>query len=81
MRAKHILTKDNFTGEHPLCSYVQAYLKLNNLKVGDSWDNVDYMFWIDKKHDEFRKLHRLPEHITLNDSQVEQFLHFIGYYD
>jgi hypothetical protein len=39
------------------------------------------MFWIQKQHREFRKINKLPEHITLNDSQVELFLNYIGYYD
>ena len=36
------------------------------------------MFWIDKKHSEYRNIHNMPDHIMLNDEQVKDFCDFIG---
>jgi ABC-type xylose transport system substrate-binding protein len=78
-REYNTLTEENFIGEHPLCSYVQAYLKSEDLTIGDEWNTVEYMRWIEDKQAAFRKLYKIPEHITYNQSQNEIFLEFIGY--
>ena len=58
--------------------YLLAYLKAFNIKDGEEIKNYNYMFWIDQKHTEYRKLHNMPEHIMLNDEQVKDFCIFIG---
>ena len=68
-----IIVKDNL--KNP---YVLAYCKAHGVKQGEKVKNIDYMFWIDKKHDDFRKLHNLPEHIELNETENKHFLSFIG---
>ena len=44
---------------------------------GEEIKNYDFMFWIDKKHTEYRNIHNMPEHIMLNDEQVKDFCAFI----
>lgn len=61
--------------------YVLAYAKEKDIKMGEEFKTTEYMFWIDKKHDAFRKLHKLPDHIELNEKEKEMFLHFIGFYN
>ena len=58
--------------------YLLAYLKVFNIKDGEEIKNYDFMFWIDKKHTEYRNIHNMPEHIMLNDEQVKEFCAFIG---
>ena len=59
--------------------YVLAFCKAHGVKQGEKVKNIDYMFWIDKKHDDFRKLHNLPEHIQLNEKQHKAFCAYIGF--
>jgi len=68
-----IISKDNIKNK-----YVLAYCKAHGVKQGEEVKNTDYMFWIDKKHDDFRTLKGLPEHITLNEKENKEFLVFIG---
>lgn len=68
-----IISKDNIKNK-----YVLAYCKARGVKQGEEVKNIDYMFWIDKKHDDFRALKGLPEHITLNEKENKEFLVFIG---
>lgn len=58
--------------------YLLAYLKAFNINDGEEIKNYDFMFWIDKKHTEYRNIHNMPEHIMLNDEQVKDFCVFIG---
>ena len=58
--------------------YLLAYLKAFNIKDGEEIKNYDFMFWIDKKHYEYRNIHNMPEHIMLNNEQVKDFCSFIG---
>lgn len=58
--------------------YVLAFCKVHNITEGEEVENIRYMFWIDKKHDDFRKLHNLPEHIQLNEKQYKAFCAYIG---
>ena len=58
--------------------YLLAYLKVFNIKDGEEIKNYDFMFWIDKKHAEYRNIHNMPEHIMLTDEQVKDFCAFIG---
>lgn len=66
------------TNENLKNPYILAFCKANNIKKGDTIKTIDYMFWIDKKHDDFRRLKGLPEHIDLNKSEVKEFCAFIG---
>ena len=68
-----IISKDNL--KNP---YVLAFCKAHNVKQGEEVKTTNYIFWIDKKHDDFRKLHNLPEHIQLNESQHKLFCAYIG---
>lgn len=67
------INKDNL--KNP---YVLAFCKAHGVKQGEEIKTTDYMFWIDKKHDDFRKLHGLPEHIQLNENQHKAFCAYIG---
>ena len=58
--------------------YVLAFCKAHGVKEGQKIKIIDYMFWIDAKHDEFRTIYNLPEHIELNKKQQERFCSFIG---
>ncbi len=58
--------------------YVLAYCKAHGANKGEEIKTFDYMFWIDKKHDDFRKMYNLPEHIELNEKQQNVFLSYIG---
>ena len=58
--------------------YLLSYLKAFNIKDGEEIKNYDFMFWIDKKHTEYRNIHNMPEQIMLNDEQVKDFCAFIG---
>lgn len=58
--------------------YLLAYFDKNNIAVGQEWKSWDYMIWIDKKHDDFRKLYGLMEHIILSDEQVKFFCEYIN---
>ena len=71
-------SKRNLIREFPSNPYLLAYFKHNNLKPGDTWVTLDYMDWIDQKHDQFRKLRHLPEHITLNEAEVKDFIKYIN---
>ena len=53
--------------------YLLAYLKAFNIKDGEEIKNYDFMFWIDKKHSEYRNIHNMPDHIMLNNEQVKDF--------
>lgn len=58
--------------------YLAAYLCQKGLTVGDHYSATNYMLWVDEKHDEFRKMHHLPEHITLNDTEVQEFIRYLN---
>ena len=58
--------------------YVQAYASKKNLRIGDTIPNVDYMLWINKKHDEFRGIHGIPEHVILIGKDQEEFIGYIN---
>lgn len=59
--------------------YLLSYFLHKGLTPGDCYFAADYMTWIDKKHDEFRKLHKLPEFVTLNDAEVKEFVQFLNH--
>lgn len=71
--AEHLTIK-----ELPTNPYLLSYFKHHGLSLGDSWSVTQYMLWIDQKHDEFRRIHHLPEHIDLNQHEIEEFLSFIN---
>ena len=58
-------------------------LKNHNLNVGDEWNELDYIRWIQDKHEEFHKANKLPECVTYwnghNEDLMEKFLEFIEY--
>ena len=58
--------------------YLLAYLKSFNIEDRGERKKGDFMFWIDKKHSEYRNIHNMPDHIMLNDEQVKDFCAFIG---
>ena len=57
--------------------YLLAFIKAFNIPNGAEVTTYKYMFWIDEKHTEYRKMHNLPDHIILNDAQVKDFCQFI----
>lgn len=59
--------------------YLLSYFLHKGLTPGDCYIAADYMTWIDKKHDEFRKLRKLPAFIDLNDAEVKEFIHFLNH--
>jgi hypothetical protein len=79
MKEQYVLKESNFSGEHPLCSYIQAYLKASDLTIGDKWNAVDYMNWIDQKHNEFRKMFKLSDIGEYNEKEKQMFLKHISY--
>lgn len=64
--------------EMPKNPYLLSYFIHKNLSIGDTWIAADYILWIDQKHEEFRKLHHLPEHIDLNDSETQKFIQYLN---
>ena len=66
------------TSENIKNPYLAAYARKNNIKTGEDFPIVNYMFWIDEKHDLFRKKNGLPEFIDLNEKQQEKFIEFIN---
>lgn len=58
--------------------YLLAFFKKFDIAVGQEWKSWEYMAWIDKKHSAFRKMHGMPEHITLSDEQVKVFCQYIN---
>mgnify|MGYP000026110962 CR=1 FL=1 len=62
----------------PQNPYLLSYFQHKNLSIGDTWIAADYILWIDQKHEEFRKLHHLPEHIDLNDSEIQEFIRYLN---
>ena len=39
--------------------YLSAYFKAKNLNPGDAWVSLEYMTWIEAKHDAFWRRFRL----------------------
>lgn len=58
--------------------YLKAFYKKNNISIGREFPVYEYMFWIDKKHDEFRKMHGIAEHRELNEKEVVVFCEYIN---
>ncbi len=58
--------------------YLLAYIKAFNIADGSTIRTIDYMFWIDEKHDQYRNKKGLPSHIDLNEKQISDFCSFIG---
>lgn len=78
-----VITQEDFVGKNKKCSYVLAYFKNHDLNIGDEWNMLDYIRWIQNKHDEFHKINKLPECVTYwnghNEDLLEKFLEFIGF--
>lgn len=62
----------------PKNPFLLSYFQHKGLSVGDYYLTIDYMFWINQKHDKFRALHHLPEHITLNDIETAEFIQYLN---
>lgn len=73
-RKKYVMIR-NGKEQNP---YLIAYFNKNNIAIGQEWKSWEYMAWIDNKHTEFRRLHNMPEHITLSDEQVKVFCEYIN---
>lgn len=58
--------------------YIIAFFNKHDINIGDEFKTYEYMFWIDKKHDEYREKEGLPNFITLNPIQVKDFIEFIN---
>jgi len=61
----------------PQNPYLLAFFKVHNLSVGDTYVPADYIIWIDGKHEDFRKINKLPSHIELNEKECEKFIQYI----
>lgn len=57
--------------------YLRCYFRAKGLRPGDTYKNYEYMFWIDAKHDEFRKANGIPEHKTYNEQEQAAFEAFL----
>lgn len=57
--------------------YLLAYVDRLNIADGTDIRPIDYMFWIDARHDEYRKAHGLPEHISLSNDEVADFTKYL----
>lgn len=57
--------------------YLAAYVDKFNYADGTEIRNIDYMFWIERKHTEYRKLIGYPEHCTLTDEMVPAFVEWL----
>ena len=66
------------TSENVKNPYLLAFSKKNNIKAGEEFSAVDYMFWIDEKNDFFRKINGWPECLDLSGKQKEKFIEFIN---
>ena len=62
----------------PKNPYLLSYFLHKGLTPGNYYIAADYIIWIDQKHDEFRKLHNLPECLELNDAEAKEFLLFLN---
>lgn len=58
--------------------YLAAYVRKNDIKTGEDFPIISYMFWIDEKHDLFRRMNGLPEFVSLNAKEKEKFIEFIN---
>ena len=69
------------TNENKKNPYLLSFVKKNKISENEEFKAYEYISWIDKKHNEFRKMRNLPGHIELTGKEKERFLHFIGFYD
>jgi hypothetical protein len=53
-----------------------AYIKRFNLKEGQKVKAIDFIFWIQDKHKEFRKTKNIPDRVYSTEEQ-NQFNEFI----
>ena len=58
--------------------YLKVFIDKFHIADGTEIPTYKYMFWIDKKHDDYRTLHHLPDHIELNPAQVDDFINYIA---
>ena len=53
-----------------------AYVKNKDLKVGDKVKALDFIFWIQDKHKEFKEINNIPDRVYSTEEQ-NQFNEFI----
>lgn len=63
------ITEENKNNE-----YLKAYFDINNITETRT---IDYMFWIDRKHTEYRKIIKLPDGIALNETESKNFVKWL----
>jgi hypothetical protein len=59
------------------CSYFKAYMAANNLHKGDNFKGHEYINWITTRHQEFRKVNGLNQHVPYTGEQQKQFEQYI----
>ena len=57
--------------------YLKAYVDKFNYVEGKEIKNTDYMFWIDNKHSEYRKLIGYPENCELSKEMIPAFVEWL----
>jgi hypothetical protein len=81
MKMMNIIKEEDFAGEHKKCDYVLAYFQTHDLHVGDLWSPLEYMQWIQEKHEAFHQIHQLSEDVTYwkdhNEELQKEFVKFL----
>jgi hypothetical protein len=57
--------------------YFQAYINAMNLKDGDEYMPHEYLTWIQRKHNDFRKLHGIPADVGYTVEQSRMFADYV----
>ena len=57
--------------------YLEAFADKFNYADGIEIRNIDYMFWIERKHTEYRKLINYPEHCSLTKEMIPAFVEWL----
>ena len=57
--------------------YVMAYLKEKGITINE-FKGLDYIIWIDSKHDEFQKKNRYLDLQNSTPQYVEKFIKFLN---
>ncbi len=57
--------------------FLVAYIDKFNYADGTEIRNIDYMFWIDRKHTEYRKFIGYPEDCSLTEEMIPSFIEWL----
>ena len=57
--------------------YLSAYFKAKNLNPGDAWVSLEYMTWIEAKHDAFWRRFRTPSYVECSEKEQKLFMAFL----